>query len=108
MKSPDLKYAKVNLVQLKKGKRRQNTDNLKEFFDHINKKTKSMRGFMIMDSLENTQETIVITLWETKEDMDEYYRADNKLLSDFVLKSSANFESSPTRKDYEITDLNIF
>ena len=51
---------------------------------------------------------IVITFWETKEDMDEYYRADNKLLSDFVLKSAHNFESSPVRKDYEITDLYIY
>jgi len=40
--------------------------------------------------------------------MDEYYRADNKLLSDFVLKSAPNFESSPVRKDYEITDLYIY
>ena len=84
MKSPDLKYAKLNLVHLKKGKRTQNTDNLKEFFEGINKKIKGMRGFIIMDNLENMQETMVITLWETKEDMDEYYHADNKLLSDFV------------------------
>ena len=108
MKSPDLKYAKLNIVHLKKGKRIQNTDNLKEFFEEINKKIKGMRGFIIMDNLENMQETIVITFWETKEDMDEYYRADNKLLSDFVLKSAANFESSPARKDYEITDLYIY
>lgn len=108
MKSPDLRYAKVNVVHLKKGKRRQNTGYLKEFFEQINKKVKGMRGFIVMDSLENTQETIVITLWESKESMDEYYRADNKLLSDFVLKSAANFESSPVRKDYEITDLYIY
>jgi hypothetical protein len=61
-----------------------------------------------MDNLENMQETMVITLWETKEDMNEYYRADNKLLSDFVLKSATNFESSPVRKDYEISDLKIY
>ena len=108
MKSPDLKYAKLNIVHLKKGKRTQNTDNLKEFFEEINNKVKGMRGFIIMDSIENMQETIVITLWQTKEDMDEYYRADNKMLSDFVLKSAANFESSPVRKNYEITDLYIY
>ena len=61
-----------------------------------------MRGFIIMDNLENMQETMVITLWETKEDMD------NKFLSDFVLKSAANFESSPVRKDYGISDLKIY
>jgi len=108
MKSPDLKYAKLNIVNLKEGKRIQNTDNLKEFFEGINKKVKGMRGYIIMDNLENMQETMVITLWETKKDMDEYYRADNKLLSDFVLKSEANFESSPVRKDYEISDLKIY
>lgn len=108
MKSPDLKYAKLNMVHLKKGKRTQNMDNLKEFFEEINNKVKGMRGFIIMDSIENMQETIVITLWQTREDMDEYYRADNKILSDFVQKSAANFESSPVRKDYEITDLYIY
>jgi len=108
MKSPDLKYAKLNIVNLKEGKRIQNTDNLKEFFEGINKKVKGMRGYIIMDNVENMQETMVITLWETKKDMDEYYHADNKLLSDFVLKSEANFESSPVRKDYEISDLKIY
>lgn len=108
MKSLDIKYVKLNIVRLKKGKRAQNTDNLKEFFEAINKKVKGMRGFIIMDSLENMQETVVITLWATKEDMDEYYRADNNLLSDFVLKSSANFDSTPLRKDFEITGLCIY
>ena len=51
MKSPDIKYAKLNIVHLKKGKRIQNTDNLKEFFEEINKKIKGMRGFIIMDNL---------------------------------------------------------
>jgi hypothetical protein len=59
MKSLDLKYAKLNIVNLKKGKRIQNTDNLKEFFKGINKKVKGMRGYIIMDNLENMQETTV-------------------------------------------------
>lgn len=108
MKATEINYVKLNIVNLKKGKRVQNTQNLREFFEGINKKIKGMKGFIIMDNLENAQETVVVTLWETKEDMDKYYREDNKLLSDLVIKSCVNFESLPIRKDYEITGLDIY
>ena len=108
MKATEINYVKLNIVNLKKGKREQNTQNLREFFEGINKKIKGMKGFIIMDNLENAQETVVVTFWETKEDMDKYYREDNKLLSDLVIKSGVNFESSPIRKDYEITGLEIY
>ena len=108
MKATEINFVKLNIVHLKKGKRVQNTQNLREFFEAINKKIKGMKGFIIMDNLQNAQETVVVTLWETKEDMDKYYREDNKLLSDLVIKSRANFESLPIRKDYEITGLDIY
>ena len=108
MKATEINFVKLNIVHLKKGKRVQNTQNLREFFEGINKKIKGMKGFIIMDNLENAQETVVLTLWETKEDMDKYYHEDNKLLSDLVIKSGVNLESSPIRKDYEITGLEIY
>ena len=108
MKATEINFVKLNIVHLKKGKRVQNTQNLREFFEGINKKIKGMKGFIIMDNLENAQETVVLTLWETKEDMDKYYHEDNKLLSDLVIKSGVNFESWPIRKDYEITGLEIY
>ena len=86
MNATEINFVKLNIVHLKKGKRVQNTQNLREFFEGINKKIKGMKGFIIMDNLQNAQETVVVTLWETKEDMDKYYREDNKLLSDLVIK----------------------
>ncbi len=39
-----------------------------------------------MDSLEDPSESIVLTFWETKEEMDNFYQVDNRLLSDLVEK----------------------
>jgi hypothetical protein len=32
--------------------------------------SRGMKGFVIMDSLKDSQESIVLTFWETKDDMD--------------------------------------
>ena len=50
-----------------------------------------------MHSLENTSESIVLTFWETKEDMDNFYQADSHLLSDLVEKLKPSFEKLPER-----------
>ena len=37
-----------------------------------------------MENIENDRETIVLTFWETKEDIENYYSKDNKILYDLV------------------------
>ena len=61
-----------------------------------------MKGFIVMDDLEDKQESVVITFWERKEDMDTFYRPENKLLSDLVKKLDPSFERLPVRNDYHV------
>ncbi len=60
-----------------------------------------------MDSLENQSESIVLTFWKTKEDMDKFYQVDNNLLSDLVEKLKPSFETLPERRGYQVSDYQI-
>jgi hypothetical protein len=78
-----IKYAKHNKVRIKAGiKRDEITKLLLDFFEEIEEKPTGMKGFMVMDDLEDLQESIVLTFWERKEDMDSFYKPENKALSD--------------------------
>ena len=50
---------------------------------------------------------LVITFWERKEDMDEFYKSDNKALTDLVEKLNPSFEQLPTRKDYQVAEFKV-
>ncbi len=71
-----------------------------EFFKKVQAQESKMKGFMVMDSLENQSESIVLTFWKTKEDMDKFYQVDNNLLSDLVEKLKPSFETLPERRGY--------
>ena len=78
-----IKYVKHNKVRIKADiKREEITKMLLEFFEEIKEKSTGMKGFMVMDDLEDLQESIVLTFWERKEDMDSFYKPENKALSD--------------------------
>jgi heme-degrading monooxygenase HmoA len=79
---------------------------LLEFKDFEEKPT-GMRGFMIMDDLQDLQESIVLTFWERKEDMDQFHKSDNKALIDLVEKLKDSFEQLPVRKDYEVSKFKV-
>ena len=55
-----------------------------------------------MENLENDKETIVLTFWDNREDMENYYSRDNNTLSDLVDKVKPMFEQMPERSDYKI------
>ena len=40
------------------------------------RKAKRLKGFALMKSVENPQDTVNTTVWETKEDMDVYNTSD--------------------------------
>ena len=61
-----------------------------------------MKGYAILENVENDRETIVLTFWETREDMENYYSEDNNILSDLVKKVKPMFEQMPERSDYKI------
>src|ERR671931_650239 len=96
-----IKYFKHNKVRIKPGiKREEITKILLEFFEEIEEKSTSMKGFMVMDDM---QESIVLSFWETKEDMDSFYKPENEALSDLIEKLNPSFEQLPVRKDYRVT-----
>src|SRR3569832_1001704 len=95
-----IKYAKHNKVRIKPGiKREEITKILLDFFEEIKDKSTRMKGFMVMDDLQDLQVSVVLTFWERKEDMDYFYKPENKLLSDLVKKLNPSFEQLPVRKD---------
>jgi heme-degrading monooxygenase HmoA len=98
-----IKYVKHNKVRIKpRIKREEITKMVLDFFEEIKDKSTGMKGFMVMDDLQDTQESVVLTFWERKEDMDSFYQPENKLLSDLVKKLNPSFEQLPVRKDYQV------
>jgi heme-degrading monooxygenase HmoA len=98
-----IKYVKHNKVRIKpRIKREEITKMVLDFFEEIKDKSTGMKGFMAMDDLQDTQESVVLTFWERKEDMDSFYQPENKLLSDLVKKLNPSFEQLPVRKDYQV------
>ena len=62
-----------------------------------------MKGYAILKkNIENDRETIVLTFWETREDIETYYSKDNNIVSDLVEKVKPMFEQMPERSDYKI------
>jgi heme-degrading monooxygenase HmoA len=53
-----------------------------------------------LENIENDRETIVLTFWENKKDMENYYSS--KILADLVEKVKQMFEQMPERSDYKI------
>jgi heme-degrading monooxygenase HmoA len=102
-----IKYVKHNRVKLKTGKREETTKVLLEFFKEVEGKATGMRGFVVMDGIQDLQESIVLTFWETKEDMDAFYQPDNRTLSNLVEKLKPSFEEPPIRKDYQIAKFKV-
>ena len=102
-----IKYVKHNKVRIKTDKKREEiTKVLLEFFEELEEKPIGMRGFMIMDDLQDLQESIVLTFWERKEDMDSFYKSD-KPLGDLVERLKPSFEQPPVRKDYQVAKFKV-
>lgn len=55
-----------------------------------------------MENVENNSETIVVTFWETREDIENYYSKYNNILSDLVEKVKPIFEQMPEKSHYKI------
>ena len=102
MKDTNLEYIKHNRVRLKEGSQKKVTEIFKEFFENIKGTIKGLKGYAILENIENDRENIVLTFWETKEDMENYYSKDNKILSNLVDKVKPMFEQMPERSDYKI------
>ncbi len=101
MKNTNLEYIKYNKVRLKEGSQKKVTEIFTEFFENIKGTVKGLKGYAILEDIENDKETVVLTFWENREDMEKYYSKD-KILSDLVEKVKPMFEQMPERLDYKI------
>jgi heme-degrading monooxygenase HmoA len=86
-----VKYIKYNKVLINPSKRDESTRMILEFFKQVQGKIKEMKGFIVMDSLDNPSESLFLTFWQSKEDMDRFYHSDNRFLSDLVEKLKPSF-----------------
>lgn len=102
MSDTNLEYIKHNRVRLKEGSQKQVTEIFKQFFEDIKGTVKGLKGYAILENIENDRETIVLTFWETRADMENYYSKDNNILSDLVEKAKPMFKQMPERTDYKI------
>lgn len=96
------RYVKYNKGHLKAGKRDGNTAILLDYFKEHEGKVKGMKGFLVMDNIQDPQESSVLIFWENKEDMNAFYHPDNKILSILAEKLKPAFEQPPERKDINI------
>jgi heme-degrading monooxygenase HmoA len=78
-----------------------------KFFEEIKDKSTGMEGFLVMDDLQDIQESVVLTFWERKEDMDSFYKPQNRILSELVEKLNPSFQQLPVRKDYHVAKFKI-
>ena len=72
------KYIKHNKTRFKPDKREEGIKILANFFNEYENQIKGFKGFIIMNNAFDSQETIALTFWETKEDIDTYHKLNNK------------------------------
>lgn len=75
---------------------------LLDFLGSLDAEANRPKGFLFLDNLVDPQEMIVLTLWETKEQMTQFYIPTNQALSNFVKKTQEFMEQPPQRSDYEV------
>jgi|SRR5437588_5482152 heme-degrading monooxygenase HmoA len=102
-----IRYVKHNKVSLKADKREESTEVLLRFFRDLEEKATGMIGFVVMNNVQDSQDSVVLTFWESKEDMDAFYQRDNKALSNLVETLEPSFEHLPERKDYQVVKFKI-
>ena len=107
---PYIKYSKHNRVHFKSLEDRDKGRKMfTKFFASIRKDDlgKEMRGHIILDGTSDIRESIILTFWETKEDMDRFYSPQNKTLASLVERAKPLFEKMPERTDYAVSELSL-
>jgi heme-degrading monooxygenase HmoA len=106
----NIKYSKHNKVRFKSLEGRdKGREMFTEFFSMIRKEElgREMRGHIILDSASDIQESIILTFWETKEEMDKFYSTQNEALAGLVQRAKPLFEKMPERSDYTVSELSL-
>jgi hypothetical protein len=105
--APNIRYSKHNKVRFKSLEDRDKGRKMfTEFFNSIKKEElgKEMKGHIILESASDIQESIILTFWETREEMDKFYSIQNKGLANLVDRAKPLFEKIPERTDYIVSE----
>jgi heme-degrading monooxygenase HmoA len=103
----EFKYIKHNKARFKPDKREEGTKILTDFFNEYENQIKGFKGFIIMNSVDDSQETIALTFWETKEDMDTYHKLSNKWFNIITERIKPLFEQKPERSNYTLFNFKV-
>jgi heme-degrading monooxygenase HmoA len=87
-----INFVKLNRVRLRDGMRGKATVKFREFFLTIQGNVTGFKGYTILENVEDNNETLVLTFWGSKEDMDNYYSDANYSLSRLVEEVKPMFE----------------
>ena len=66
-----------------------------------------MKGYALLENAKAEQEMVILTFWETKEEMDTFYGPNNKALAELLEKSKGMLELMPERNDYKVVKLKM-
>ena len=97
-------FAKLNRIRFKAGMQEKTKNLFHDFLGSLDTEANQPKGFLVLDSLVDTQEMIVLTFWETKEQMAQFYSPTNTALSNFVKSTQDFMELPPQRSDYEVVE----
>jgi heme-degrading monooxygenase HmoA len=102
-----INFVKLNRVRLKDGMRQNATTKFREFFASIHGKVSGFKGYTILENSDDNNETLVLTYWRSKEDMDNYYSNGYSSLSSLVEEVKPMFEKMPERISYNVVSLDV-
>lgn len=89
------------------GCERQLLPNLDNFFASIHGKVSGLKGYTILENSDDNNETLVLTFWGSKVEMDDYYSNGNSSLSSLVKEVKPMFEKMPERITYNVVSLDV-
>ena len=102
-----INFVKLNRIRLRDGMRETATTKFREFFASIHGKVSGLKGYTILENSDDNKETLVLTFWGSKVDMDNYYSNGNSSLSNLVEEVKPMFEKMPERISYNVVSLDM-
>ena len=93
--------------RFKEGKRDEAAKKVVDFYNGLAGKVKGFKGFIMTGSLDDPQKAVNISLWESREDMDNYYANDDKEYASFLESLKPLIEQEIEKSDYMVFKLNL-
>lgn len=89
-------YTRLFYGTIQSGKEREALEVLNEFVDQV----KQLHGCLLTQLLQNGNEIVGISIWETKEDLAAY--AEGEVARDLFIRITPLFMGRPTVRSYEV------